>query len=208
MTDLYSTLFDQYQRYRTAARVIEAVAGGERLRVLEVGANVHRNLERFAPGHDILYLDRELPESVADDPAFVRGDATAMTFPDGHFDLAIALDVFEHIPPDARPEFLGEITRVSSRGVLIGAPFDTPGVHAAEVSANGFYRELCGLEHPWLSEHIEHGLPDLARTEGALRALGLAVQTMPHGELALWLALTEALLGFLPWLIGERQRSF
>jgi GT2 family glycosyltransferase len=192
MTELYSTLFDQYQRYRTAARVIEAVASGERLRILEVGANVHRNLERFAPGHDILYLDRELPEPVADDPAFVRGDATAMTFPDGHFDLAIALDVFEHITPDERPAFLREMARVSTRGVLIGAPFDTPGVHAAEVSANSFYRRLSGLEHPWLSEHIENGLPDLGATQSALASMGLAVSVFAHGELRLWLAMTQA----------------
>jgi GT2 family glycosyltransferase len=192
VSDLFCTQFDQYQRYRTAARVIQAFSDGEPLDILEVGANVHRNLERFAPGHRIIYLDRDLPDEVAHDPAFVKGDATAMPFEDRRFDLVVCVDVFEHIPAAQRMTFVHEVARVSRRGLILGAPFDTPGVHAVEQSANGFYRVLSGLEHPWLREHLDNGLPDLAQTRAQLESLGLQVETLGHGEIGLWLALTQA----------------
>ena len=192
MSELFATQFDQYQRYRTAARMIEAFSDGEPLDILEVGANVQRNLERFAPEHRITYLDRDLPDEVARDPAFVKGDATAMPFEDRRFDLVVSVDVFEHIPAARRASFLHEVARVARRGLILGAPFDTPGVHAVEQSANGFYRALSGLEHPWLREHLDNGLPDLGQTRAQLESLGLQVETFAHGEIGLWLALTQA----------------
>ena len=103
-----------------------------------------------------------------------------------------AVDVFEHIPAAQRTTFLREIARVGRRGLILGAPFDSPGVHAVEQSANGFYRALSGLEHPWLREHLDNGLPDLGRTRAQLESLGLQVDTFAHGEVGLWLALTQA----------------
>ena len=192
MSDLLCTQFDQYQRYRTVARVIEAFSAGKPLDILEVGANVHRNLERFAPGHRITYLERDLPDALARDPAFVKGDATAMPFEDRRFDLVVTVDVFEHIPAAQRMAFVREVARVSRGDLLLGAPFDTPGVHAVEQSANGFYRALSGLEHPWLSEHLASELPDLGQTRAQFESFGLQVETFGHGEIDLWLALMQA----------------
>ena len=45
--------FDRYQRYAFAARVVAAARGGTRvLRLLEVGSDVHRDLERFVRAFD------------------------------------------------------------------------------------------------------------------------------------------------------------
>lgn len=184
--------FDQYQRYRTAARVLELVGAGAALEVLEVGANIHRNLERFAPGHRITYLDRELPEAVSGDTVFIRADATAMPFGDGGFDVVVALDVFEHVPPWQREVFVRELARVARKGVLLAAPFDTPGVREVEQSANAFYRTLHGVEHPWLIEHLGNGLPELAATEEKFANCGFAVEAFGHGRAFLWLALMQA----------------
>jgi SAM-dependent methyltransferase len=46
----------------------------------------------------------------------VDGDATAMPFPDGAFDVVIAAEVLEHIPPDQ--EAINEVSRVLRPGGL------------------------------------------------------------------------------------------
>jgi SAM-dependent methyltransferase len=54
----------------------------------------------------------EVPDGA--DAACVTGDATAMPFPDGVFDVIIAAEVLEHIPADT--DALREITRVLAPG--------------------------------------------------------------------------------------------
>src|SRR5438046_1934486 len=101
--------FDQYQRYAFAACVVDVWRSGDQpLRLLEVGANVHRNLEKFLPGDQVMYLDLECPSGFTTNSNFVQGDATASPFRDGAFDVVIALDVLEHIPPEKRRAFLSE----------------------------------------------------------------------------------------------------
>jgi GT2 family glycosyltransferase len=185
--------FDQYQRYGTASGIIERCReAAETFSILEVGANVHSNLGRFLPGDRIVYLDRELPPEVRGLPQYVEGDATQLAYPDGSFDFVVALDVYEHVPPEKRRSFLSELSRVARIGVVLAAPFSTEGVVAAEAEANALWQRLASAPHPWLSEHHEHGLPNLDETVSVIVDANLRVTVLPHGSLLLWTRLMKA----------------
>lgn len=182
-----SIIFDQYQRYKNAQILVNKLRkGNETFSILEVGANEHKNLEQFLPDDNIKYLDIELSEERLNDPQYILGDATNMDFEDGTFDVIVALDVFEHIPPEKREMFLTEINRVSRVGFIIGAPFNTEGVADTEVRVNEVFCALYGMNHPWLIEHIENGLPSLEDTVSYLNEKNIKYEMINHGSLLLW----------------------
>ena len=90
-----SIIFDQYQRYKNAQKIIDSARKeGQIFKILEVGANEHKDLEKFLPNDKITYLDVKLSDEMKKDPAYVLGDATQMEFEDNAYDIVIALDVF------------------------------------------------------------------------------------------------------------------
>ncbi|MCD7826539.1 MAG: glycosyltransferase [Clostridiaceae bacterium] len=185
-------LFDQYQRYKNAQLYIEGLRGKNQVfRILEVGANSHKNLEEFLPKDKITYLDLEVPEELQNDSDYVQGDATQMEFADQAFDVVVALDVYEHIPAQKREAFLGEIARVASKGFFICAPFEKEGVHAAECRVNTNFKCMYGYDHPWLEEHLANGLPLMGEAEQFYRDRGVEVTVFSHGDLDLWERLTN-----------------
>lgn len=182
-------LFDQYQRYKNAQLLIDNFRkNGEKFRILEVGANEHKNLEHFLPEDDILYLDIKLSEEKLKDEHYILGDATDMEFEDNSFDIIVALDVYEHVLPERRINFLREVSRVAKVGFVICAPFadEMGAVHRAEERMSEAYRVLYGIPHPWLREHLENGLPKLKETEQILDELGVPYKEISHGALDVW----------------------
>lgn len=184
--------FDRYQRYAVAARAVDIWrAGSSGLRVLEVGANVHRDLEQFLDDR-VVYMDVASQGRDGDAERFVQGDGMACPFADRAFDVVVALDVLEHVPADRRPTFLAELMRLAKRGVVIAAPFASDAVSACEGAANDYYRDLHGADYPWLAEHQARGLPDLTETMDQIRALGWQATAWGAGSLALWGKLMQA----------------
>lgn len=185
--------FDQYQRYNNIRNIInEMRSDNEKYRILEVGANEHRNLEKFLPLDKITYLDIQLPEELQKDPNYILGDATDMDFPDDEYDVIVALDVFEHIPLEKRNQFIDELYRVSSQICIITAPFLSKETVDAESRVNSIYKSLFGGDYIWLAEHKENGLPDKDALEGYLQAKNVKFKMIGHGRLSIW----EKLMGF------------
>jgi GT2 family glycosyltransferase len=179
-------LFDQAQRYLVAADLINALrVDKEKLSILEVGANVHANLDTVLPDDSCTFLDQELDDSVSADPRFVTGDATDMDFEDDSFDIVLSLDVFEHIPPSLRQRFLAEKFRVAKSVVILAAPFNFPEVEAAEYECRLFFEKFMGHKHEWLEEHKEEGLPDFGKTVEITESMG-KVYSFSHGNLKYW----------------------
>ena len=179
--------FEQYQRYKNAQLIIDlARKDNENFKILEVGANEHKNLEKFLPEDDITYLDINLPEELMDNPKYVLGDATDMEFDDNSYDIVVALDVFEHIPNDRKEMFITELYRVSSKFFVFCAPFDSDEVVAAEKSANMSYKLIFGEDHPWLIEHRQCGLPNFNKTVEFLERKNIKYNFFSHGDINLW----------------------
>ena len=186
--DLTDIPFDHFQRYATAALAISALAKPE-ASVLEVGANRQRLLGRFLPKARVLYSDVE-PQDPADD--FVLASATALPFRDRAYDAVVSLDVLEHIPPGLRSLAVGEMARVAARIAVITCPLDTPTTRKAEQQAHDVWRRYFDTPYPWLEEHQEFGLVDPQPVEDALRAAGMAVTRVGHGDARLWTSLMAA----------------
>lgn len=179
--------FDQYQRYKNVAEIVESMRGTKRkLKILEVGANEHRNLEQFLPEDEIKYLDIELPEELQNHPDYILGDATEMEFSNGSFDVVVALDVYEHIPPSKRNRFISELNRVSSKLFVLTAPFKSEKVSEAEQRVNSIFKTLFNINFRWLDEHFENGLPEEEELEELLNSLGVYFQKISHGSLSIW----------------------
>jgi glycosyltransferase involved in cell wall biosynthesis len=185
--------FDQFQRYGIAARAIEHLRGdGQIFSILEVGANTHRLLGKLLPHDKITYLDREIPLEMQGAGDVLVGDATNLNMADGAFDIVIALDVFEHIEPAYRTDFLRHISRVSRIATLLGAPFASAAVTTAENDACAFWDGLFNKPYRWLVEHAENGLPDLMQTKRQLGELGMKSVHFGHGNLTLWCEMMKA----------------
>jgi SAM-dependent methyltransferase len=178
--------FDQYQRYRIVADVIERLReGSDPLQILDVGGG-EGTILNFLPEDRITILDHSDAEDV---PGFVRGDATALPFEDESFDYVASVDVYEHIEPASRERYLSELRRVARRGVLLAAPFDSDVVRAAERVANECHRAVHSKENVWLKEHAEKGLPQLDGTREFFEGRGDSVSVLPNGYILHWLAM-------------------
>jgi len=98
-------------------------------RILEVGIGegvvTKRVIDRFA-GVPVIGLD--LPDEKlatqwqSRDLSCAYGDAGSLPFPDGAFDLVLAIEVFEHLPDP--PAAMAELSRVCSGSLIASVPFE------------------------------------------------------------------------------------
>lgn len=181
--------FDQYQRYRLVADVLRRAfarggSRGARPTVLDVGGRTGL-LRRFLPEHDIALVDVE----PSDLPGLVLGSGSSLPFRDGAFDAVTACDTLEHVPPEHREAFARECARIGRSVVVIAGPYRQPRVEEAEALLACFLESKLDTIHRYLAEHAQHGLPDLATTEGWFRDAGFEVTSVGHGNLERWLVL-------------------
>jgi SAM-dependent methyltransferase len=81
--------------------------------ILDVGCGT-AGLAGFEPDADVTGLDAaERPEYPG--RRFVRGDARALPFDDGSFDIAYSNSLIEHLHPQDRVRFASELRRVARR---------------------------------------------------------------------------------------------
>ncbi|MGH9197363.1 MAG: class I SAM-dependent methyltransferase, partial [Acidimicrobiia bacterium] len=186
--------FDQYQRYRIAAEIggfCRQTAGGLP-RVLDVGGSFHD-----LNGHPRLPIQEFLCDSfcvtvdVSLNPLqnYARARGDALPFADRAFQLVTCLDVLEHVPRDERLTLLREVSRASSRAIVVAAPFDDPLIRRAEDMLSGFISRTCGFVQEQLKEHRELGLPSLDETRRQLETIGWSLCVFPYGNLWRWLCM-------------------
>lgn len=185
--DLGDTGFDRYQRFSHAAELIDGLARGRGLSILELGS-WDEAFAPFAPGHRVTAYG----EMVLEGAPIRAGDQS--------YDLALALDVLEHVPPGERRFFISELGRVAKQAVVIGFP-----VKQAQKTEE-FVLEL--TNSPWLREHQEHGLPKPEEVEALFAELGFAFQRHPNAALPSWCAMMLLMYGAEPSLRQRISRFF
>ena len=173
-------MLHQIVRFSSVVPLIEELGPTE---VLDVGSGSAGVAGWLRPAWRVTAVDRSFDQAVAPPAPYregarlVPGDARKLPFEDGAFDVAVALDVLEHIPPADRDRVIAELVRVARRRVIVAGPAGP----AAQASDNRLADGLRarGLDPPgWLAEHERHGLPapgdvtDRLRPHGRLRVSG------------------------------------
>ncbi len=174
--------FDRYQRFRLTQELIDSLALGGPLSILEVGA-FDNAFQPFVAGHRHSLWPREVRPGEPID------------FADNTFDVTLALDVLEHVPAEERGFFVSECARVASNAFIIGFPVST------SLAAEQFVLKLTGSA--WLAQHQELGLPDKSEMEALFKKLGLSFTCHANGSLPSWTAMMLLMHG----LRGEQREE-
>lgn len=161
---------DTFERHALVARL-----AGSTESVLDVGG-IKGELKAFLPDATITTINMEGEN--ADE--FFDGDR--LPFPDDTFDVAVSLDVLEHIPVPGRDNHFVELCRVARRMVIVCCPLGTREHIDAEQAIADWYVEYTSKHHRFLEEHLENGLP----TESELASLATSTshpfRIMYHGD--------------------------
>ena len=177
--------FDQYQRYRLVADLVDRARGDRgALRILDVGGRTGL-LAKFLPQDKIELVDLE-PSEVG---GLVLGDGSRLPFAAESFDAVVSFDTLEHVPKRRRRAFVEESWRVAKSWVIHAGPYQAKRVEEAEARLRGFLTEKLELHHRYLEEHHSHGLPKRQDVESRLRELGGEVVSVGHANIERWLGL-------------------
>jgi ubiquinone/menaquinone biosynthesis C-methylase UbiE len=195
---------DGYSRFFVIIHLLERLYSNTKkpIKVLDVGGcspYMQELLDKSSLTFDLTILDI-LPKPPEIKVRYIQDDATKSDLPDGSFDVVISTDTLEHIPKDAKDDFVRACVRLCKGVCILAAPFDTPGVHKAEQFANDFNKQLFKVGQDWLEEHFEFGKPSVAQTSKVLDDLQVAYAHFGTNNLYSWvmsthLNLIEAKLG-------------
>lgn len=189
MINKENILFDEYQRYATISRLIEFHRKNDSkkvFKILELGSNEHKDLSLFLNDDKILFTDIKLTEKMQNDPDFMEVDGTSTPFDNDEFDFVISSDVLEHVPSEKRIAFISEAVRVSKIGAILCFPNNTEEVKNTELRVNAYYKAINGIDHYWLNEHIQNGLPDKNEIEAFLKGNNLDFYSFCIGSVEIW----------------------
>jgi len=97
----------------------------------------------------------------------VVADVRELPFTDRSFDVVVALDLLEHVPPEDRTRALDELRRVTGRRLVVACP-----TGEAALDADRWLFEHIRQPPGWLSEHIRMGFPRREELTAALSVHG------------------------------------
>jgi len=117
-----------------------------------------------------------------DRPADVLFDGHELPFHDRAFEAVTSLDVLEHIPPADRRRHFEELARLAAARVVLCTPLGTPEHVEVERALDAWYAEQTGRRHPFLEEHLEHGLPREDELRQLVDGLGFRFELLFHGD--------------------------
>ena len=194
--------FDLFQRYKVISDMINTFRKNKEIfKILEIGAGGEETLKKFLPRDNFIFLDKELLPENGQKNNYILGDITEMHIAES-YDFVVSTDTYEHIHPSSRKRFINELIQPSTIATIIAAPFDTLGVKESEVIVNEAYVLTYGIEHRWLHEHIQNGLPSLSYTLGLIEKLGLNYTVIPNGYLPRWIDMIST------YLLTEGMQEF
>jgi hypothetical protein len=151
-------LLNRAARYFPILREIRGLVDLENgVRVLEVGSGSIGIGEFWR--HSFVGCDVTFPGQPRAPMQAVRGSGSQLPFADGAFDIVVASDVLEHVPPDWRETVISEVLRVSRAVAVFGYPC---GALARDLDAKLHERYVSRQLTPpgWLVEHMLYPFPD------------------------------------------------
>lgn len=175
-------MLNQLARYSRTMPMVEEVGGTT---LLEAGSG-SEGVARFASERwQITAVDRDFSdygtasEGPEDGVRRIQGDVTDLPFDDREFDVVVALDLLEHVPPELREKALQELARVARSRLIMGCPCGPKSLRSDRGLAR-WYRAIPRRTVPtWLAEHLENGFPEPEQLRVALEPYG-AVRLLPN----------------------------
>jgi hypothetical protein len=155
--------------------------------VCDIGSGPYRLLGQFLPQESITYVDPLLAgiESRAAQEVLLPFDifSSEEAVRTLTARVVVSVDTYEHIPPSLRGRFLARLCEIATEGIVVAFPCaDTPEAGAVDREVNAAFRQVFGVDYPWLAEHFEYGLPLAAEAIALLRQQGFQVQSFRQGR--------------------------
>jgi len=91
--------------------------------LLDVGARDGYFSKLLSKYYFVHALDLEVPTVDCERVFCVKGDASSLDYPDDYFDFVFCAEVLEHIPEHVLSKACLELSRVSSKYLLVGVPY-------------------------------------------------------------------------------------
>ena len=158
--------------------------------------------------------DVELPTQTYWPMTPMIGSATNLPLTDKSFDVVLASDMLEHIPPALRSQVIGEALRVARKLVIFGFPCGVA-AHEADEALKQWYLGERKKVPVWLEEHMEAEFPDPSLFDDlpgwkvvqfgneSVRFHIWLIQQEAHGN---FVRITGGLAKWLPWLMEPLVR--
>jgi hypothetical protein len=144
-------------RYYPIIRILKAHGLFESASLLEIGSGpVGIGYFRKLP---FVGCDISFPYEPVWPMTPVVASAAELPFQDGEFDVVLASDVLEHVPPDLRKKVIDESLRVARKLVIFGFPCGKLAWDSDKALFDFYLR--AGVPAPeWLTEHMEAQFPE------------------------------------------------
>lgn len=184
---LYKFAWDTRCRNVDVARILSSIAAHD-AKILDAGCGEY-GLSAFMPRADITGVDILPTDSVDPRLNYVHGSILELPFENGSFDIAVSVDVLEHLPEDLRPEAVRQLVKAAKSAVVITFP---DGESARKIDEH-FEMELTQRQMPipdWLEEHLTHRYPQsgdiIAKIESAADESGrrIKIRVVPSEHLS------------------------
>ncbi|MBI4446808.1 MAG: methyltransferase domain-containing protein [Acidobacteria bacterium] len=207
--------FDLYSRYQHAAEMASILRPES---ILDVGGFLGDEKGHLAISQDFFWTapteaEKDAQQPIVrstdlkncDHPSHIPAPAWNQPFKDCSFDLLISLDVLEHIGGEQRVAYLAELDRVARNWIILGAPFDSQEVRAAEKRLSASVMQ----SHVFLREHSELGLPTCELVEQFFKnRSGYHILQFPNSHLLRWEILQILTQHYFQIRNGSAARQF
>ncbi len=175
---LYKFAWDTRCRNIDVAGVLQPLVK-EGTIILDAGCGEY-GLAAFMPGANITGVDILPKDAVDPRLKYIHGSIIDLPFEPQAFDLAVSVDVLEHLPVELRPDAITQLVKVTKRAIIITFP---DGERARKIDSD-FECELKKRKMPlpdWLEEHLAQRYPEAgeitAEIEAAAKTVGRVVRT-------------------------------
>ena len=135
-------------------------------RILDVGSGSN-GFSKYIK-YPVIGLDCKFNGNIANGLRPVLGDGMQLPFRDKSFDYVLSIDNLEHIPAELRPVLISEVLRVARRKVFLAVPCNGDAAKQ-DRKLDTMYLERHGERFPFLTEHVDFGLPSEGDILGAVR---------------------------------------
>lgn len=151
-------------RYLPIARFIRRFPNWESIRIIEIGSGDF-GITPFLKRHVVtvdLKFDTENLRRANGLPKPVIGKADLLPFKDGAFDIAVVVDVFEHLENPVREIVSREMLRVTKDYLIAAFPCGEEAKWMDRLM-DFFHLYRFGVRNKWLVEHDKFDLPHVER---------------------------------------------